>query len=167
MTTIIDLLGFEEGWRDRPYLCSEGYPTVGYGFKLGPKLSHGEYVGKLYDFVLPKAAGDAWLEALVVGRLEAMARHPAIAPALDRCFKDCSEPYRTNPRVAVLISMAFQMGVEGLAQFFATLNHVAKGRYELAAGSMMKSKWAQQTPRRARRHAEQMRTGQWDGAYRK
>jgi lysozyme len=33
--------------------------------------------------------------------------------------------------------------------------------YTIAADYMLQSKWAKQTPNRANRHAEQMRTGVW------
>ena len=35
------------------------------------------------------------------------------------------------------------------------------GRYDEAADAMLKSKWATQTPNRAGRLAQQMRTGEW------
>ena len=34
-------------------------------------------------------------------------------------------------------------------------------QYDAAATQMLKSKWATQTPARAKRVAEQMRTGRW------
>lgn len=161
MTTIIDLLEFEEGWRDRPYLCSENYPTVGYGFKLGPKWEHSlKDFQRMFAFSLPKPVGDFWLGYLTEKLALEIASHPATKAAWAACAGNL-------PRQAVLLSMAFQMGLDGLAKFLATLNHIAKGRFELASRTMMQSRWAEQTPRRARRHAEQMRTGQWDGAYRK
>lgn len=66
-----------------------------------------------------------------------------------------------EPRKAVLIGMAFQMGVNGLLGFKNTLANVAAGRYDKAAEGMLASKWAEQTPERAKRMAEQMRTGEW------
>ena len=35
--TIEDLLIIEEGFRAKPYYCSEGYPTIGIGQKIGNK----------------------------------------------------------------------------------------------------------------------------------
>ena len=57
--------------------------------------------------------------------------------------------------------MAFQMGVDGLLGFKNTLAMIQAGKYTEAANGMMNSKWAKQTPSRAQRHAEQMRTGKW------
>jgi lysozyme len=53
------------------------------------------------------------------------------------------------------------MGTEGLLKFVNTLAYVRYGKYEEAAEGMLASKWARQTPERAARMAEQMRSGQW------
>ena len=66
-----------------------------------------------------------------------------------------------EPRQAVLIGMAFQMGVKGLLAFTTTLGHVRVGRYAEAAVAMLESTWAKQTPERAKRLSKQMETGEW------
>jgi lysozyme len=67
----------------------------------------------------------------------------------------------SEPRQAVLIEMAFQMGVSGLLQFKRTLGSIEDGQYGEAAVEMLESKWAKQTPKRAYRMALQMETGEW------
>jgi lysozyme len=64
-------------------------------------------------------------------------------------------------RKGVLVNMAFQMGIEGLLGFKNTLRMVMEGKYEHAAENMLLSKWAQQTPNRAKRLSKQMKTGEW------
>lgn len=64
-------------------------------------------------------------------------------------------------RQSVLVEMAFQMGLRGLLGFKQTLNAVREGRYEDAARGMLTSKWARQTPARAKRLAQIMETGEW------
>ena len=54
-------------------------------------------------------------------------------------------------RQAVLVAMAFQMGVEGLLGFHQTLKYVQQERWGQAADSMRASLWARQTPARANR----------------
>jgi lysozyme len=66
-----------------------------------------------------------------------------------------------EPRRAVLIGMAFQMGVRGLLQFKRTLGSIEDGQYFEAAIEMLQSEWAKQTPERANRLAAQMETGEW------
>jgi lysozyme len=66
-----------------------------------------------------------------------------------------------EPRQAVLIGMAFQMGTAGLLGFRNTLAMVQRGDYAAAAAGMLNSRWAQQTPARANRMARQMELGEW------
>lgn len=65
-----------------------------------------------------------------------------------------------EPRYAVLVGMAFQMGMR-LLQFVNTLAAMRDGRWNDAAGGMLASAWARQTPGRAGRMARQIETGQW------
>lgn len=156
MSSIYSLLKFEEGWRDKPYLCTEGYPTVGFGFRIGPKGANIKH----YQFTLPVRAGEAWLDSLL-DELELEMRRlpqPQLALALTACT-----PYPA--RQAILKSMAYQMGVQGLAAFKNTLQAVIEQRWNDAAAGMLNSRWAKQTPDRAKRHAEQMRTGLWAPEY--
>ncbi|WP_312836648.1 glycoside hydrolase family protein [Pantoea sp.] len=149
MSQIIPLLNFEEGFRARPYIDTEGYPTVGVGFLIGPK---GAAVSN-YTFSLTKNVSDVWLQEIVTSRLADMKAQPSIAAALKQC----------NPaRADVLQSMAYQLGINGLAGFKNTLAMVAAGNFSGAAAGMLNSKWATQTPKRAQRHAEVMRTGTYD-----
>lgn len=67
----------------------------------------------------------------------------------------------SEARQGVLQGMAFQMGIAGLLGFKNTLQMVQSGDYNNAAKGMLESKWAKQTPARASRMAEQMRTGEW------
>lgn len=67
----------------------------------------------------------------------------------------------TEARQGALLNMAFQLGTAGLLAFATTLAHVRAGRYQDAAAAMLKSKWAQQTPMRAMRIAQQMEDSQW------
>lgn len=146
MSQIISLLNFEEGFKATPYIDTEGYPTVGTGFKIGPKgaaLSN-------YTFTLPKEASDVWLESFVNQTIAKMNASPPIVAALSKC---------NEPRRDILISMAFQMGVAGLAGFKNTLAMIAAGNFAGAADGMMNSLWAKQTPARAKRHADVIRNG--------
>lgn len=168
---IIQLLEFEEGWRETAYVDSEGYPTIGYGFLLGPKIPLPKPAAlakckKLYTFTLPKPAGEVWLIEGAQRKFEDMCALPHILKAVEACRAAHPDtPDYANPRICVLISMAFQMGVEGLADFVNTLRHITNADWFQAETGMLKSKWATQTPNRARRHARQMRTGEWAPEY--
>jgi lysozyme len=69
-----------------------------------------------------------------------------------------------DARQGCLVNMAFQMGTPGLLAFKNTLEMVRVGKYEDAAAEMLNSAWAQQTPQRAKRLSDQMKTGIWQFA---
>ncbi len=76
-----------------------------------------------------------------------------------------------EPRRAVLIGMCFQMGLgreptakkdgTGLLGFVNTLASIRDGHYDHAADQMLQSRWARQTPDRARRMSRQIASGEW------
>ncbi len=68
----------------------------------------------------------------------------------------------SEPRQAVLYSMAFQMGLAGLLKFKNTLEAIREGNWEKAAKKMKVSLWYEQTPARAERLIKQLVTGEWN-----
>jgi lysozyme len=64
-------------------------------------------------------------------------------------------------RYAVLLNMAFNMGVPMLLEFKKMLTAVKAQQWNEAAEEMLHSKWANQVGTRAIRLAEQMRSGVW------
>lgn len=149
MSQIIPILNFEEGFRARPYIDSEGYPTVGTGFLIGPK---GAAISN-YTFSLSKNVSDVWLQELVDAKFAEMKSNPTIYSALKQC-----NPARSD----VLQSMAYQLGTQGLAGFKNTLQMISVGNFTGAAAGMMNSLWAKQTRSRALRHSEVMKTDTYD-----
>jgi lysozyme len=67
----------------------------------------------------------------------------------------------SEARQAVLLNMSFQLGIAGLLSFKNTLLLIRAGDYEAASKGMLQSLWASQTPIRAKRLSEQMRTDIW------
>jgi lysozyme len=110
-----------------------------------------------------------------VGRLIDRRKGGGLSPEeidllLDNDIRRCSaEVFRALPwaqdlneaRQAVLIGMAFQMGLSGLLGFRNALAHAKAGRFSQATAALLDRQWAQQTPGRAARMARQMETGQW------
>lgn len=137
---LIRQLRGDEGVEACAYKDHLGYWTIG--------------VGRLIDDRKPGAGLkpheiDYLLQNDVDERIEALTRKL-------RWFQDLDDA-----RKGVLLNMSFQMGVEGLLKFERTLELVRTGKYDLAANAMLESKWATQTPARAKRMAEQMRSGLW------
>lgn len=65
----------------------------------------------------------------------------------------------TDARQRALVNMAFQLGVNGLLGFKNTLSLLQSGKYSEAADNALKSKWAEQTPKRAKRVTDMIRNG--------
>ncbi|MCZ4059174.1 glycoside hydrolase family protein [Pantoea sp. LMR881] len=149
MSQIIAILNFEEGYVEAPYLDTLGFPTVAGGIRIGPKgapLTN-------YAFRVPRRVGDVWKQCILEGKIQEMQARESIHNALSHC---------NEARTDVLLSMAYQLGVEGVAQFKNMLSAIAKENFDEAANAMLSSLWARQTPGRARRHAEVMRRGTYD-----
>ena len=65
-------------------------------------------------------------------------------------------------RRAVLIELAFNMGLGGLLTFERMLEALQRGDWDTAAQELLDSRYARQVGARARRLAERLRTGSWD-----
>lgn len=146
MQTTLKLLEFEEGYREKPYYCSEMYPTIGIGKRVG------QYKQSLRDFdfiSMPKPVAYAWLEY-----------------DLQTIIKQCqSLPWfnlLNQARKGIVISMCYQLGFDGFCKFKQTIKHIENGSYSSAAQEMLDSKWAKQTPERAYRHSKVMAVGDFD-----
>lgn len=138
---LASLLEADEGRVRHAYQDHLGYWTIGVGHLIDKRKGGG----------LPEHIIDLLLEHDIAEKTAEVER------ALP-WVKDLDEARR-----AVLIAMAFQMGTNGLLAFKTTLARVRAHNFEGAASGMLQSLWAQQTPARAARMAEQMRTGQWTG----
>ncbi len=130
----------DEGTRAAAYTDSMGWLTIG--------------VGRLIDSRKP-GAGLRPDEIEYLLRNDINDRVEALQKALPWFVK------LDEARQGVLINMAFQMGTAGVLAFRETLGLVRDGKYAEAADQMLKSKWAEQTPGRAKRLSEQMKTGEW------
>jgi lysozyme len=137
-----DFIANEEGFSPTPYMCSEGYPTVGYGQRIGPRGAMLE----MYQFTMPEPVAREWLAQNV----RAIADQLASRSFYCQC---------NGARAIVLLSMAYQMGVSGLLKFRKMLAAIEDNDWEEAARQALDSRWAKQTPARAKRHAEILRTG--------
>jgi len=131
---LIDQLKRHEGLRLKPYRCTAGKLTIGYGRNIEDKgISEGEAESML------------WADVAEVRRL--LEKQP-VYPNLDEIRK------------SVLVNMGF-MGVSKLMQFKRMWEALAYGDFDKAAEEMLDSKWAKQVGARATELAEQMKTGEW------
>ena len=146
-----ELLAKEEGFRAKPYLCSEGFPTVGYGQRIGAK----NQPLNAYQFFLPKPVAKAWLRFNIELLIDTVAVHPGTATAFATC---------NLARQTILISMAYQLGVNGLAGFKNMLAALKAERWQEAEVHALDSLWAKQTPARAKRHARVLASGKMEAS---
>lgn len=133
---MIEQIKRHEGFRSKPYLCSEGYPTIGYGTNLQTRGITKQEAEELLLNDLAKI--DAYLNQL--GLLNGL----------------------NEARQAVLFNMVYQLGRTGFSQFKHTISYIQQGKFEQAADEMLDSRWSMQTPKRAKELADQMRTGEFD-----
>ncbi len=64
-------------------------------------------------------------------------------------------------RKRVLIAMVYQLGLTGVMQFRKMRMAIRHGNWNTAGQEMLKSKWASQTPARAKRMAARMARNSW------
>lgn len=122
-----------EGFRSKPYLCTAGKLTIGFGCNL-------------------EAGIDEQLANIIflyqMGKVEEFLA----------CFGfwyDLNEARQT-----VLTDMCFQLGITGFNKFKKMIAAITEGNFERAADEILDSKYAKHdTPERANRNAEIMRSG--------
>lgn len=129
----------EEGMVRHAYPDTEGFLTIGYG-RCVDKRKGGGLTDDEAEYLLSNDVEDVLTKLSIA--------LPWVAQ-LD------------GVRQAALALMAFQLGIQGLMGFTQTLAAVRDGRYDHAEVLMLDSKWAKQTPARAKRVARQMATGEW------
>jgi len=149
---VTSLLVFEEGTNPKgvcvPYIDSLGYPTIGYGqlcknSKVNT-LAQANSACASYTKNCTAAKAKQWLSNEIDSKTSCINNYAVIKNAYNKA---------SNKRKAIIISMAYQMGCAGLAQFTTTLGHMANGNWNSASTSMLDSLWARQTPNRAKRHS--------------
>lgn len=154
MTTAIEIASRmekkEEGYRPIPYYCSENYPTVGYGEKVGGK----------YEALpnITRTEPEAYKK--LIGMTAANEKTLLNNPDLYRCYFHINDN-----RKAVMLSIAYQIGIYGLLKFKKMLGALERADYSAAADEMLNSLAARQTPARWKRNADQMRTGELNAYY--
>lgn len=142
----------EEGVVYETYFDSLDHKTGGIGHLITPEDE--PYYGAQVGTKIPKAQVDEWFDE-------------DILTALDSC-RTRFEGFDDMPRDAqlVMVQMVFQMGEVGVfgdpndsskRGFVNTMKAFREKRWDDAADGMLNSKWARQTPARAKRLAARVR----------
>lgn len=136
-----------EGFSLEAYTCPAGFLTIGWGHNVEARPVPG--VEKVGDTV---SRGSA--ESLLYQDVKAVARE-----------LDDKIPWwrkMEEPRQAVLLNMAFNMGMPKLLGFKRALGAMSIGDYPRAGTEMLDSAWARQVKGRAAELARQMVLGDWE-----
>jgi len=132
---LIENLKRHEGLRLKPYLCSEGKITIGFGRNL-------EDTG-----ISEKEA-----EMLLMSDIQ-------------RCYEELDVfswfHDLDQVRQEAMVNMLFNLGLPTFLEFKRTLKFMAEGAYSQAAAEMLDSKWATQVGDRASELAYMVETGQY------
>jgi len=134
---LLEQLKRHEGKRLKPYHCTEGKLTIGYGRNLDDVgITDGEA-----SFMLRNDITKAYVDLIQ--------NHPWV-DTLDIARRE------------VFINMVFNMGIGRFNKFIKTLAAVRAGDYEEAAKEMLSSRWADQVGNRAHELAKQMVAGEYN-----
>ena len=126
MNELLNRIKEHEGFRSRVYKDHLGFDTIGYGFAIKDLyLSEG-----LAELILREKVTNIRLS---IGKKISW---------FDEAPREVQE---------VLLEMAYQMGVSGVSKFKKTLLYLENEEFNMASKEMLDSKWARQTPNRAKR----------------
>ena len=126
MKDLLNRIKHHEGYRSRVYKCTEGYDTIGYGFaikdlELDEDIAEEILIRKVEKLVKRVRSKFDWLDSV--------------------------------PREVqgILVEMSYQMGLSNVSKFKKALHAMQMLQWRKAADEMLDSKWAKQTPNRAKR----------------
>ena len=148
---IIQRLVMHEGISLKLYRCTKGYSTIGVGRNLDTNpLSDDEKI----------LCGD------IESGITKSAAFYLLRNDIDRVIKECEKNFAIwerldDERQYALIDMVFQLGLSGVKKFKKMLSAMGVGDWKEAARQCLDSKYAQQTPVRARRIAKTIETGKF------
>lgn len=120
--TLIDRIKKHEGFMGNVYKDHLGFDTVGYGTKMP----------------IDEAEATLLLQHRLDNMIVQIHHKKPVMDDLDDKRKD------------IIYEMCYQMGVAGVLKFKNMWKAIEEGKYKRAAKEMLDSRWAEQTPQRAR-----------------
>ena len=149
---IVQRLVFHEGCVLKPYRCTEGYLTIGVGRNLETNPLTKEE---------KKVCGD-YMHGITKNAAFYLLRND-----IDRVIAECAKAFPfwanlDNERQYALLDMSFQLGYSGVKKFKKMLAAMGVGDFKEAAEQCLDSRYAQQTPNRAKRIAKTIEIGRFE-----
>ena len=133
MKDLLKRIKHHEGFRKSVYQCTEGYDTIGYGFAI-KDLEMDEDIA----------------EEILLRKVEKLIKR--VRSKFD--WLD-SVPREVQ---GVLVEMSYQMGLSGVSKFKKALHAMQMFQWKLAATELLDSRWAKQTPNRAKELSDIIRS---------
>ena len=126
MKNLIENIKESEGFVEHVYNDSLGIPTIGYGFAIK-------------DLILDEDIA----EEILLRKVKALALR----------VQNKFDWFNTAPDIIkeVVIEMCYQLGLGGFSKFKKTISYLEKENYLEASKEMLRSRWAKQTPNRAKK----------------
>lgn len=143
--TIEDFLKPQEGLKFKPYKDTRGYWTIGYGHKMTQ-----QEIATIKQITLEQS------EALFKKDIEKATELTQNNFAFFSSLSDC--------RKAILISMVFNMGMEGVKGFHNFLRFASENKPWDAAREMVDSNWSKEVGDRTKKLARAWATNTWPEA---
>lgn len=143
---LIAQVKFEEGLRLKAYHCTAGKLTIGYGHNIDARPF---FEGNRIPLEITKDQAEAIL-------FDDLCR---TSEQLHAAWHGMG--LLTPARRDACINMAFQMGIDGFLGFKKMREYLLKCDWVKAHDAALDSKWARQTPNRAKRVAKQLLTGDY------
>ncbi len=130
--SLLENIKLSEGFRSKVYKCTEGFDTIGYGFAIKDL----ELDEDICELILKRKIGSLKLR-------------------IDQRF----DWFKETPTEAqdVIIEMCYQLGINGFSKFKKTIQHIINKDFRSAAVEMLQSKWASQTPNRAKKLSKELK----------
>lgn len=150
MEKIINRTKEYEGFSLKPYQCTAGKWTIGYGYNYQDRGFSVENMTEILSNGFSAGLADRLIAADV-------ARCVAEAEKNFGFYKNLNDA-----RQGVVIDMLYQLGLKGLSGFKNFLKALTAGDYAKAAAEMTDSRWYTQSGRRSRTNVKQMQSGQWE-----
>ncbi|MEI9815999.1 glycoside hydrolase family protein [Enterobacter hormaechei] len=157
---ITDMIIYDEGEKLTIYKDTEGYWTIGVGHLLTKSPSKDEAIRQL-----DKLVGTGHY-----GYINKQESRKILEIDINQTIKQIGRTELINVytsldiiRRTALVDMCFQLGVQGVLQFKKMIQHLNAREYEKAADEALNSKWARQTPNRAKRVTDVIRYGDYRG----
>lgn len=149
---IVQRLVMHEGISLIPYRCSEGYFTIGVGRNLDTN---------------PLTPDEKLICGDIASGITKSAAFYLLRNDIDRVVKECEKNFAIwerldDERQYALIDMVFQLGLGGVKKFKKMLAAMGVGDWKEAARQCLDSKYAEQTPIRAKRIAKTIETGKFN-----